>query len=652
MREKSYAIAKEVHMRVEFLSGIAISLIVLANIITVSDSLADTTFTEITAQAGINNAAKGACVAFADYNADGYVDIYVGNTGKYLEPLGKPNPLYRNNGDGTFTDVAAELGVADMRQTPGVAFGDFDNDGDPDLYLANDFGINALYLNNGDGSFEDITNAAGVVGAIDIIGGEEAPNGYGVALADHDNDGYLDIYVVNLGGANILYHNNGDGTFTDITAQADVQAGNGVQGAGTAAAFGDCNNDGRLDLYAANGYGLPSFFYLNNHEGFDDVTDKAGVGELQDAAGTVFGDYDNDGDMDLYVTNCASAEGAPLPNVLYKNDGKGIFEDVTDEAGVDGEDYSLGAAFGDLDNDGYLDLYVVNNGGPNILYHNNGDGTFTDITSEAGVGDEGLGSNAALGDIDNDGYLDIYVANTAFPDDEMGDPDVLYRNNGGANHWLQVQLRGTTSNRTGIGARVKVSTGGLHQVREVSGGRGYAQDSPIANFGLDVHTVADVVEVIWPSGIVQTLTDIAADQRITIEEGSSAPVQPYDRDMLTWAKIRQTNALSSGEMLNPVFSSAVGQNYPNPFNPETWIPYQLAQDCPVVITIYDSAGQLVRKLDLGHQAAGTYLSQEKAAYWDGRNAAGEYASSGIYFYRIQTADFTSIRGIRKMLLIR
>lgn len=649
-------------MRVVFLMEIAVLPFMFMSIFMVSDSLADMAFTEITAQSGISNMAKGACVAFVDYNGDGYVDIYVGNSGKFPEPFGKPNLFYRNNGDGTFTDVAAEAGVADARQTQGVAFGDFDNDGAPDLYAVNDFGINALYLNKGDGSFEDITDAAGVRGGIDVIGGDEVPNGYGVALADENNDGYMDIYVVNLGGGNILYRNNGDGTFTDITIQAGVRAGIGPQGAGTAAVFSDCNNDGRLDLYAANGYGLPSFLYLNGDRSFDDATDKAGVGEFEDAQGVVFDDYDNDGDMDLYVTNCASAEGAPLSNVLYRNDGKGIFENVTEEAGVGGEDYSLGAVFGDLDNDGYLDLYVVNNGGPNVLYHNDGDATFTDVTSEAGVGNEGLGSNAALGDIDNDGYLDIYIANTGFSDDEMGDPDVLYHNNGGANHWLQVRLRGKTSNYTGIGARVKVSAGDLHQVREVSGGRGYAQDSPIANFGLGTRTLADAVEVTWPSGLVQTLTNVAADQRVIIEEGSLAPVQPYGRGILAWGqakggkreegKGKRDQSLSwhsaTQDRIPRAWRPEI-QNYPNPFNPETWIPYQLTQSGPVTISIYNSAGQLTEVLYLGYQTAGTYLSRERAAHWDGKNAAGEDVSSGVYFYRIQAADFI---GVGKMLLTR
>ena len=158
--------------------AIAVSLL----IIIIGDIPADVTFTDVTAQAGIDNTAKAACVAFVDYDGDGYLDIYVGNSGKFPEPLGKPNLLYRNNGDGTFTDMAVDAGIADDRQTQGVGIGDFDNDGDPDIYVVNDFGLNALYLNNGDGSFQDATDAAGVQGAVDIIGGEEAPNGYGVAL--------------------------------------------------------------------------------------------------------------------------------------------------------------------------------------------------------------------------------------------------------------------------------------------------------------------------------------------------------------------------------------------------------------------------------------------------------------------------------------
>ncbi|MDQ1317915.1 MAG: hypothetical protein QG588_1570, partial [Candidatus Poribacteria bacterium] len=495
-------------MRAKFCSVIVI--LILISLFIVDYTIADIKFMDITTQAGINNTAKASCAALVDYDGDGYVDIYVGNKGTFAELLGKPNLLYHNNGDGTFTEVAALAGVADPNQAQGVAWGDFNNDGKPDLYVVNDFAYNALYINKGNGTFENITQAAGVKGGIDIVGGVEVPNGYGVALADVNNDGYLDIYVVNLGAPNILYLNNGDGTFTDITAQAGVGGGFGPQNAGTAAVFGDCNNDGKIDLFAANGYGRPSFFYINNGNGFDNASGKAGVSEHKDAEGAVFGDYDNDGNMDLFVTNCASADGAPLQSILYKNDGKGKFVDVTKKAGLSGEDYSLGASFGDFDNDGYLDLYIVNNGSANKLYRNNGDGTFTDTTAQAGVDNLALGSSAVLGDINNDGYLDIYVANTGFSDSEEGDPDVLYLNNGGTNHWLHIQLLGTVINYTGIGAMIKFSVGNLHQVREIDGGKGYSQDTPISNFGLGANTIAEVIEVKWPSGITQIMTNIKA----------------------------------------------------------------------------------------------------------------------------------------------
>ena len=352
--------------------------------------------------------------------------------------------------------------------------------------------------------------------------------------------------------------------------------------------------------------------------------------------------------MDLYVSNFMDIGGGPLSDVLYRNDG-GVFEDVTKEAGVGVEDYSLGAVFGDLDNDGYLDLYVVVNGGPNILYRNNGDGTFTDMTEQAGVGDEGFGSNAALGDIDNDGYLDIYVANTGFSDEAMGDPDVLYQNNGGDNHWLQVRLRSATGNYAAIGARIALSAGDLHQVREISGGRGYGQNSLTASFGLAAHILADKVQVTWPSGVVQSLKDINADQIITIEESDPASVEPHDSVASSWAEAKHAGTVSPDGMPNPGFSSAVGQNYPNPFNPETWIPFSLAQGGPVVITIHNSVGQLVRRLDLGYRPVGVYSTVERAAYWDGMNESGESVTSGIYFCLMEIGPY---KAVRKMIALK
>lgn len=625
--------------------SLSIAIFIFMGALIICSSLADISYTLSPVQNGIDNTDKGTCVSLVDYNGDDNLDIYVGNNGIFPEPMGKPNRLYLNNGDGTFTDVASEAGIADDLQAQGVAFGDFDNDGDPDLYVANDFGINTIYFNNGDGTFADMTGNAGAVGGIDIVGGDEIANGYGVALADENSDGYLDIYVVNLGSGNILYRNNGDGTFSDITEQSGTKAGAGPQGAGTAAVFGDCNGDGRVDLYAANGYGLPGFLYINTGDGFQDETEVAGVGENGDAQGVIMGDYDNDGDLDLYISNYADAQGAPLQNILYRNNGKGIFDDVTEEAGLVGENYSLGAAFGDLDNDGHLDLYIINDADPNTLFKNNGDGTFTDVTEDAGVGDMGMGSNAALGDLNNDGYLDIYVANGGFSDEDIGDPDVLYINNGGVNHWLQVELRGTASNSMGIGAQIILSACGLRQLREVSGGRGYSQDSSIANFGLGDNATVEKIEVIWPSGVVQLVNGIESDQRIVIEEGTSALVKPSGSQILTWGEIKRIKPMAQDTNMSP----GLGQSYPNPCNPEVWIPYQLAQGSSVYISIFNSSGQLVRKLDIGFRASGVYSSQHRAAHWDGRNTAGENVPSGIYFYSIRAANFAAIK---KMLLVR
>jgi hypothetical protein len=352
--------------------------------------------------------------------------------------------------------------------------------------------------------------------------------------------------------------------------------------------------------------------------------------------------------MDLYVSNFASAEGAPLQNILFRNNGKGVFEDVTKEAGLVAENYSLGAVFGDLDNYGYLDLYVVNNGEPNILYRNKGNGTFENITNKAGVGNTNMGVIAALGDINNDGYLDIYVANSGMSNEEIGEPDILYLNNGGTNHWLQVQLRGKVSNHSGIGARVAVSTGNLRQTREVEGGTGYGQNSPIVNFGLGSNTLAETMEITWPSGIVQTLSNIKADQRITIEEGNPTPVELQDNGVLAWGKVKHTETDSRNNFLE-TNNFELMQNYPNPFNPETWIPFRLGQGSPVTISIYDPNGKIVNVLNLGYKMAGEYFTKDKAVYWDGKNFDGEHISGGIYFYQIQVDGFTDVR---KMLLIK
>jgi len=374
-------------------------------------------FSDVTDIAGVGCTGSSRGVAWGDYDNDGDLDLYVAN-------YNEANVLYRNNGDGTFTDVTSEAGVGCISHSYGVAWGDYDNDGDLDLYVAN-YGANVLYRNNGDGTFTDVTSEAGV---------SCTGSSLGVAWGDYDNDGDLDLYVANHYEANVLYKNNGDGTFTDVTGAAGV----GCTGSSYGVAWGDYDNDGDLDLYVTN-YEA-NVLYRNNGDGtFTDVTSEAGVSCTGSSRGVAWGDYDNDGDLDLYVANYNEA------NVLYRNNGDGTFTDVTSEAGVGCTGHSLGVAWGDYDNDGDLDLYVTNDGA-NVLYRNNGDGTFTMVG--AGVGCTGSSYGVAWGDYDNDGHLDLYVANSG--------ANVLYRNNGNLNHWLQIRLHGTISNRSAIGTKVKV----------------------------------------------------------------------------------------------------------------------------------------------------------------------------------------------------
>ncbi|UCE19883.1 MAG: VCBS repeat-containing protein [Gemmatimonadota bacterium] len=454
----------------------------------------DFIFTNVASLAGVGYRGKGYGVAWGDYDGDGYLDMYITNDG--------PNILYRNNGHGTFTDVAIQAGVDQPAEGTGAAFFDYDNDGDLDIYVENYYSADILYRNDGDGTFTDVTHDAGL--------GHTGWNG-GTAIGDYNNDGYLDIYISVHTGANVLYKNNGDGTFTDVTPRAGV----GDTGYGTGVAFADYDNDGDADLYVGN-QGYPDILYRNNGDGtFSDVTSMAMLGHPGHSSCPEFGDFDNDGDLDLYL--CNYGYNYTDPNILYRNNGDGTFTDVTENAGVGDINKGADARFGDCDNDGDLDIYLANRGQANVLYQNNGDGTFTDVARETGVDDQGYGLGTGWGDYDNDGDLDIYVVNS-------DRTNILYQNNTSGNHWLVVRTVGTISNRDGIGARVALVAGDLRQTREVGGRSGnYGQNSIPVEFGLGQHTQVDSIVIRWPSGIVQVLTDVPADQYLTIVESAHLP---------------------------------------------------------------------------------------------------------------------------------
>ena len=488
----------------------------------------DSLFTDMAANLKMDKVDGGRGSAWGDYDNDGDEDIVA--VGTY-----QPHVLYRNNGNGTFTNVAEQAGIADPRGGWGSLFADYDNDGFLDLYITrggwSGAAENTLYHNNGDGTFTDVTHTAGVA---------DPQSSFCAAWADYDNDGYLDLYiadgVIGDGAANVLYRNNGDGTFTNIAESAGVaNTGNSL---GTA--WGDYDKDGYIDLHVVN-FGQSNVLYRNNGDGtFTDVTSIAGMTlPVTDAFVTFFLDVDNDADLDIFISNSGSFQAfiagqitgaAPHDGdrqVLYRNNGDGTFTDVTRESGLYHAFGAMGANFGDIDSDGYLDIYLAT-GAPQMgrlerdaLFRNNGDGTFTDATLALGLGNIGKGHGVTFGDVDTDGDVDIYVpVGGAFIGDQWH--NLFYQNTGTGNNWLTLKLVGVKSNRDGIGAKVTLRVGDSVIYREVSGGCGFGSTNSLSlEIGLGKHTKVNTLEIVWPSGQVDTHRNLSVNQKRVITEGKN-----------------------------------------------------------------------------------------------------------------------------------
>ena len=496
----------------------------------------------------------GSGAAFFDYDADGDADLYFVNGAPLPGYVAKEIPtncLYQNNGDGTFTDVTEIAGVGDTGYGHGCAVGDYNNDGQLDLYVTN-YGTNRLYRNNGDGTFTDVAEVAGVT---------EARWSSSCAFADYDRDGHLDLYVVNYivfdidenpwcglkekgiraycepdnfpAQSDTLFRNNGDGTFTDVTKTAGVY---NTTGKGLGVVWGDYNNDGAPDLYVAND-STENFFYHNNDDGtFEEVGFMIGVALSEDGApengmGTAFGDWNNDGWFDLTVTNYAQQT-----NTLYQNDADGFFTDATATTKTAQVTYPyLGwaTAFIDYDNDGYQDLFVANGhlhdnlselgqqgtyGQRNLLFRNNYDGTFTEVSETLGPGMklEDVSRGATFADYDLDGDIDIVVTNSNTI------PRLLRNEGGNQKNWLQVRLVATTGPTDAIGARVSIKTGELTQTREVRSGDGYLSQRELTlHFGIGDYEQVDSIEVRWQSGMRQLIESVPANQVLSLEESEN-----------------------------------------------------------------------------------------------------------------------------------
>lgn len=511
-------------------------------------------------------------VALIDYDRDGWPDIYFTNAPDVnMQLAGKKarSALFHNNHDGTFTDVTEKAGVGYPCWAMGAAVGDYNNDGWPDLLVTCFNGV-VLYRNNGDGTFSDVTRQSGL----------DRDSGWatGAAFGDYDGDGWADLFVPHYakldlsdlpefgskitctyhtikvqcgprglpGDPDALYRNNGDGTFTDVAATAGVQDVQGLLGLGSV--WSDFDNDGHIDLFVANDSG-PNYLYRNNGNGtFTELAANSGTafsrdGNEQANMGIAVGDYNHTGRESIFVSHFSEDYGT-----LWRNDGNWSFADVSYDSGIARSTWPYvgwGDCFADIDNDGWVDLFLVNGHvypqvdsahliskfrEPKLLFINLRNGQFKDVSSSAGKALQipQVSRGVAAGDLFHDGRIDFVVENLE------GEPMILSPERVPHNHWISLELAGTKSNRLALNAKVRVTSGGLSQMDEVrSGGSYMSQNDLPLHFGLGNHGQADKMEIHWPSGRDEVLTNIAADRFYCVEEGAG---------ILPCAKIRPSSS--------------------------------------------------------------------------------------------------------------
>lgn len=482
----------------------------------------------------------GGGALFFDYDQDGWIDIYA-CSGTWLEGVSKMekpsvlpgNRLYRNKGNGTFEDMTKKAGVSGPWYSMGAVAGDFNNDGYPDLFISN-YGSNVLLKNNGNGTFSDVTKKAGVAGGTECS--------VGAVWFDYDNDSFPDLYVGNYlafdpeykyyyapdgfpgpmaydAQKDVLYHNNGDGTFEDVTEKMGIRDTDGrAMGVGAA----DYDEDGFVDVYVANDHTLNYLWHNDGGKGFTDRGTMSGTAFSQAGEATVsmsvdFADFNEDGLLDLFVSDDTYCS-------LYENVGNGIFTDKGIPSNIStsaAQFVGWSSSFIDYDNDGLIDIFKTNGalkhlyGQEDQMFRNEGGGKFKDISLELGkyFSQEFVGRGACAGDYDNDGDMDIFVVN-------LNSHCVFLRNNkGNQNNWIILNLTGTTSNRDGIGARIKLTSGGKTQIAQRKTTTGYlSQNDPRIHFGLAKNQIVDLIEITWPSGKVQTLENVTPNQILEVKE--------------------------------------------------------------------------------------------------------------------------------------
>lgn len=596
-------------------------------------------FTQVTEGNIVSTRMNSVSASWVDADNDGDLDLFVSNAS-----ISTGNYLYRNllkeTGNANFNRwIAGDLATPGPGSF-GHSWADYDNDGDLDCYVAGR-AASRLYRNESDGNFTQVT--IGDIGTLDN-------RGFACAWGDYNNDSYVDLVIALPAGfnglpfkSNHLFLNNGDGSFTKIDSGATpITSG---QAPYTVPSWSDYDLDGDLDLFIGsgpvNGTTGPDFLYRNllvenGTEPFERITSGIIAATLRD--GQVFNwiDYDNDRDLDVYITNYWGGMPNGLPNELYRND-DGNFTRITSGDLVTDESFSLASVWQDFDNDGDLDVYVATEVGQNNNYYsNNGDGTFTKVTNSV-VTNTNLAATwgATAGDYDNDGDMDIFAPTLGPEKNSVFRKNLLFRNDlANGNSWINITCVGMLSNKAAIGAKVHaraiINGNSVWQMREISTQNSFnGHNSLRVHFGLG--NAAKIEELVfqWPSGVVDVMTDVDVNQFITVTETASLAKAPGSSDS-------EISALPN--------KFALHQNYPNPFNPTTTIRYALPADARIVLTVYNAAGQQVKTLVNALQSAG-----EKTIQWDGIDDRGEKVSSGIYLYKLKAGNFIQTR---KMILMK
>ncbi len=522
------------------------------------------TFTKITTGPVVSTPGDSRSVNWIDINNDGWIDLMISNGPQG----GQNNFLYINDGIGGFTAVYNDTIVQDMAPSDGSTFADTDNDGDLDCYVANWYNTsNLFYTNNSSGTFTRIS------GVVTTSGGYCETASWG----DYDNDGLVDLFVTNSAGANknLLFHNDGSNVFTKITTGLIVNDINDSRSVN----WTDIDNDGDLDIFVTNESNQNENIYRNDGGGsFTKILTGSLVTNLRNTMSSSWGDYDNDGDMDVFLANDGSN------NALFRNDGNFNFTKIITDTVSNTNAHSFSSAWSDIDNDGDIDLFVTNSFSTtlkqlNFLYLNNGNASFTKVINTAPVIDSSWSYGCAFGDYDNDGFEDLAVATVRF--NSVDEPDLLYHNDGNSNSWVTIKLVGTTTNKSAIGTkiRVKATINGIPvwQLREISAQTSYCGQNDLrAHFGLGDATIIDSIKVEWLNGLVENYTNITTNQFISIVQGAGI------------TGVNTGTPLKINEVLI----------YPNPSSTKLTIkiPDEYLYEHFVVV-IYDKYGKLVYSLD-------------------------------------------------------